>query len=325
MRPRVWVNMAPSLDGKIAQAHKTAPFAMSRHPADHERMRALRARADAVMIGAANLRADDPDLMPCPLRVVVTRSGHGIETTARVFGAALGGEVVVAHAATMPESKRRSLSTRATLLELGGMGVDISALLEWLARERSCRVVLSEGGGVLNAELLSARAVDELYVTIVPRILGGSTAPTMVSGDGFEPDEIPDARLSSCERIGDELFLRYEFSWPGQTDLSVSAEGRVPSSSMSRASVVSEPEIDAGSVVLRVVVENLAEADTGSVFVCRMRGFDDVAVEAFPEGHAPGLSGEDRAAAAEAVQRYALENRERLEAMFAQLARDSEP
>jgi hypothetical protein len=91
---------------------------------------------------------------------------------------------------------------------------------------------------------------------------------------------------------------------------------------MSRASVVSEPEVDAGSVVLRVVVENLAEADTGSVFVCRMRGFDDVAVEAFPEGVAPGLSGEDRALAAEAVKRYALENRERLEAMFAQLVRE---
>jgi hypothetical protein len=91
---------------------------------------------------------------------------------------------------------------------------------------------------------------------------------------------------------------------------------------MSRASVVSEPEVDAGSVVLRVVVENLAEADTGSVFVCRMRGFDDVAVEAFPEGHAPGLSGEDRAAAAEAVKLYALENRERLEALFAQLSRE---
>jgi riboflavin-specific deaminase-like protein len=210
--------MAPSLDGKIAQARKTAPFAMSRHPEDHRRMRTLRAGADAVMVGAANLRADDPDLMPCPLRVVITRSGEGLEVRARVFGAALGGEVVVAHAATMPEGKRQSLSTRATLVELGATNVDLAALLEWLLRERNCRVVLSEGGGILNAELFSVRAVDELYVTIVPRILGGVTAPTMVSGNGFEPDEIPDARLVSCERVGDELFLKYEFSWPEQNE-----------------------------------------------------------------------------------------------------------
>ena len=54
-----------------------------------------------------------------------------------------------------------------------------------------------------------------MYVTVVPRILGGATAPTMVSGEGFGPDAVPDARLASCERVGDELFLEYEFSWPG--------------------------------------------------------------------------------------------------------------
>jgi hypothetical protein len=37
----------------------------------------------------------------------------------------------------------------------------------------------------------------------------------MVDGTGFLPDEIPDPRLASVEQIGDELFLRYEVSWPG--------------------------------------------------------------------------------------------------------------
>jgi len=44
---------------------------------------------------------------------------------------------------------------------------------------------------------------------VVPRILGGKSAPTMVEGDGFEPDAIPDPHLSSVERVGDELFLVY--------------------------------------------------------------------------------------------------------------------
>jgi riboflavin-specific deaminase-like protein len=213
MRPRVLVNMAPSVDGKIAPARKRAPFTMSRHAEDPARMRELRARADAVVIGATNLRADDPDLVPSRLRVVVTRAGTQVEPGARMFDAALGGEAVVAHASTMPEHKRAALRPSATLAELGEAEVDPLRLLEWLARERGCRVVLCEGGGVLNARFFAARAVDELYVTVVPRILGGANAPTLVEGDGFEPDAIPDARLVSCDRVGDELFLVYAFDW----------------------------------------------------------------------------------------------------------------
>jgi 5-amino-6-(5-phosphoribosylamino)uracil reductase len=174
-------------------------------------MLSLRARADAVLIGATNLREDDPDLMPSKLRVVVTRAGDGIEPTAKMFDPALGGEAVVAHTAAMTQEKRGALGSRATLAELGDSDVDVLRLLEWLARDRRCEVVVCEGGGIVNARLFAARAVDELYVTVVPRILGGSRAPTMVEGEGFEPDAIPDARLASVERVEDELFLVYHF------------------------------------------------------------------------------------------------------------------
>jgi riboflavin-specific deaminase-like protein len=207
--------MAPSIDGKIAPARKTAPFVMSRHAEDHARMRSLRARADAVVTGATNLHADDPDLMPSRLRVVVTRSGARVAAGAKVFDAALGGEAVVAHASTMPEAARAALRPRATMVELGDTEVDPLRLLDWLGRERGCRVVLCEGGGILNAAFFAARAVDELHVTLVPRILGGADAPTLVEGYGFEPGAIPDARLLSCERVGDELFLVYAFDWTG--------------------------------------------------------------------------------------------------------------
>jgi riboflavin-specific deaminase-like protein len=186
---------------------------MSRHAEDGSRMRALRARADAVVIGAGNLRADDPDLAPSRVRVVVTRTGEGVRPTARMFAPELRGEAVVAHAASMPEIRRAALRDRATLVELGASRVDVQALLGWLARERGCRVVLCEGGGALNADLFAARAVDELYVTLVPRILGGASGPTLVDGAGFATDAIPDARLLACDRVGDELFLVYGFDW----------------------------------------------------------------------------------------------------------------
>jgi riboflavin-specific deaminase-like protein len=205
--------MAPSLDGKIAPVHRRGPFVMSRHEEDPLRMRRLRAGADAVIVGASNVRLDDPDLLPATLRVVVTRNGDGIEPSCKMFEPSSGGEAVVAHASTMPEERRAALRTRATLVELGGSYVPPLALLEWLARERGCRSVVCEGGGVLNASFLAARAVDEVHLTVVPRVLGGSRAPGVFAGDGFELDAFPDASLAQLERVGDELFLVYAFHW----------------------------------------------------------------------------------------------------------------
>jgi 5-amino-6-(5-phosphoribosylamino)uracil reductase len=188
-------------------------------------MRVLRAQADAILIGAENLRVDDPGLTldpeerdrrrgagrPLPARIVVTRRGEGIRTDAKIFDRATGGPSYIAHAAVMPAATRTVLSAVAELVQLGSDIVPIDALLAWMRDGVGAATVVCEGGGVLVADLFAARAVDELYLTVVPRILGGATAPTLVAGAGFGPDEIPDAKLVSLEREGDELYLRYEF------------------------------------------------------------------------------------------------------------------
>jgi riboflavin-specific deaminase-like protein len=228
-RPRVLINFATSLDGKINPAPGRRPpkFMMSRGREDFHRMVALRAQADAVMIGASNLRADDPDLAVPPderaarrargaaepLRIVVTSSGDGVLPAARMFDPARGGPSLVVHAATMPPATRERLRPVAELLEMGTSAVPVPELLGWLAG-RGVETLLCEGGGEIVAALFAARAVDEAYVTLVPRVLGGVRAPTMVGGAGFSPDEIPDPKLVALEQVGDELYLRYAFGWP---------------------------------------------------------------------------------------------------------------
>jgi riboflavin-specific deaminase-like protein len=201
---------------------------MSRQREDLRRMVALRGTADAILIGASNLRVDNPDLAipadahagrrargePEPLRVVVTSSADGITPEMKIFDPALGGPSVVVHTARMPAETRARLAPVAELVELGALAVAMNDLLGWLAG-RGVRTLLCEGGGDLCAQLFAAGAVDEIYLTLAPRILGGARAPSMVDGTGFLPDEIPDPRLASVEQIGDELFLRYEVSWPG--------------------------------------------------------------------------------------------------------------
>jgi 5-amino-6-(5-phosphoribosylamino)uracil reductase len=228
-RPRILVNFAVSLDGKTnpAPAKRMGPFAMSRGKEDWQRMRVLRQRADAILIGANNLRLDDPGLSlepderqhrraagrPLPARVVVTGRGIGIRPDAKMFDPGCGGASYVVHAATMPAAPRAALAPVATLVELGEAAVPAERLLGWLRRDLGAETVVCEGGGILVAQLLAARAVDELFLTLVPRVLGGASAPTLAAGPGFAADEIPDATLGSLERIGDELYLRYDFRW----------------------------------------------------------------------------------------------------------------
>jgi 5-amino-6-(5-phosphoribosylamino)uracil reductase len=226
-RPRILINFAVSLDGKInpAPGHRHGAFAMSRGKEDWRRMRVLRAEGDAILIGASNLRADDPGLtlapeererrrasgLPDPARIVVTTRGDGIRTDAKIFDRSIGGPAYVVHPAIMPAAARTALGSVAQLVELGSDVVPVDALLAWMRDGLGAATVVCEGGGVLVADLFAARAVDELYLTVVPRILGGVAAPTLVAGAGFEPDQIPDAKLASLERIGDEIYLRYEF------------------------------------------------------------------------------------------------------------------
>jgi len=228
-RPRVVANFATTLDGKIAPAAplRAGAVALSREPEDHARMRRLRATCDAVLIGAGNLRADDPDLgitrlegdrrlrlgLPEPLRVVLTRSGRGISPEQAVFAKDRGGPTVIVHTAAMPAAAREALAGHAELKSMEGDEVDIATLLAWLHDERGVRTLLCEGGGIVLAQLLRARAIDELFLTLVPRILGGESAPTLAEGPGFRLDELPYGQLIAQDRVGEELFLRYGFAW----------------------------------------------------------------------------------------------------------------
>ena len=230
-RPRVLLNMASSLDGKSAPApslRPPGPYVMSHGKVDHARMRELRAGADAVLAGAGNVRADDPDLSVTPterarrrsagerepLRVVVTRGGEGLPPTLKMFDPARGGPSIVVHSRPLSPATHAALSAVAEVVLLESLERDVGVLLEWLADVHGCRTVVAEGGGLLNATLFEARAVDELYLTMVPCILGGVTAPSAVNGAGFPPSFVPDATLLDVQREGDELLLRYRFEWP---------------------------------------------------------------------------------------------------------------
>ncbi|MEK7076856.1 MAG: dihydrofolate reductase family protein, partial [Patescibacteria group bacterium] len=76
---------------------------------------------------------------------------------------------------------------------------------------RGARHVLVEGGPTLFASFLEARLIDEVFLTLAPKIFGnrGGEALTMAEGFLFPPDEVSKWKLLSVRQEGDELFLRY--------------------------------------------------------------------------------------------------------------------
>ena len=140
-RPRILVNFAVSLDGKTnpAPGKRHGAFAMSRGKQDWLLMRELRARADAILIGATNLRVDDRAVavtrgararraagQPLPARVVVTSRGEGIRPDAKIFDRSIGGPAYVVHTANMSDAVRALLAPVATLVEMHATSVPMA-------------------------------------------------------------------------------------------------------------------------------------------------------------------------------------------------------
>jgi riboflavin biosynthesis pyrimidine reductase len=98
------------------------------------------------------------------------------------------------------------------VVTLGREGrVPIPALVELLAA-RGFKVVVSEAGPTVLGELIHAGAVDELFLTVAPRLAGRSAQamrPGLVSGIAFGSSQPPGGRLFGVMRSDDHLFLRY--------------------------------------------------------------------------------------------------------------------
>jgi len=77
-------------------------------------------------------------------------------------------------------------------------------------RKLGIQRVLLEGGGTLNWGMLSQKLVDQVSVSVSPRILGGEQAVTLVEGDGvLRIEDAIGLRLLGVKRYGDELVLNY--------------------------------------------------------------------------------------------------------------------
>ena len=194
-RPWVTLLMISSADGATAVAGRSGGLA---NEGDRAVFRAVRATADAVLVGASTTRAEGYRPLAPPRRLLVV-TGSGDIGPAELSAASTTTLVMPAAAA-------------APALPAGGAsvlraGTDMVDLADALGQLHAVAHVVCEGGPSLNGQLLAAGLVDEVCLTLAPVFAAGSS-PRLAHGD--RPADGAPWRLAHV--LADDqgyLFLRY--------------------------------------------------------------------------------------------------------------------
>lgn len=189
-RPHLTLKLASSLDGRIATHSGDSRWITGEDA--RARAHLLRARHDAVMVGAASARADDPALtcrLPgmagaSPVRVVIDGSARLPGTHALIAGAGDPPTWIVSTDALDGDGRHARYGEAGA--DVIAVAADesgrpqLAAALEALAARGITRV-LAEGGGRLAASLLRAGLVDRIEWFRAPGAIGGDGIPALAA------------------------------------------------------------------------------------------------------------------------------------------------
>src|SRR3954468_2227126 len=194
-RPLVGMNFVATVDGRATIAGRSGPIGSD---TDTEMLVGLRSRFEAVMIGAGTMRAERYGPMK-PLLVLV--SGRlDLPWDAPIFTEDAGEALIFTASETEPPE------TAATVEVVRHEGaVNLSEALRHLRQERGIRALLSDGGPHLHEQMQADGLVDDLFLTIAPKLSGGE-APRII--EGALPRVVGLEMAGLLEEHG-ELFARY--------------------------------------------------------------------------------------------------------------------
>jgi riboflavin-specific deaminase-like protein len=214
-RPYLGINMVSSLDGKATLDWRTKGLSTE---VDRRLFHHLRTQADAVMVGAGTAREERYGRITKTEELRQKRQNEGFvpDALAVIVSGRLDlppdlpilddpeQQIVIATGSDgeLPDVRAK--------VEYARVGDDLPRLMAYLHDRHGVRSVLCEGGPTLNSFLFAANLVDELFLTLNPKILSGASALTIVAGrelvDPLEP------RLISVAENGGELYTRWRFS-----------------------------------------------------------------------------------------------------------------
>jgi riboflavin-specific deaminase-like protein len=221
--PRVLLNMVSTVDGRATVAGRSGPIS---DRADRELFHGLRAAADAILVGAGTVRTEryariirderrrrlraERGLSDEPLACIVT-GRLALDTDVPLLADPQARVVIVTPSpASLPATAAHVEYVRA---EREGH-LDLAAALRELRSRFGVQLLLCEGGPHLSLALLAAGLLDELFISLSPRLAGGEAASgealRILAGPELErPLELGLLGVLECDS---QLFLRYALS-----------------------------------------------------------------------------------------------------------------
>lgn len=221
-RPYTLLSWAMSLDGYLDDAsdHRL----VLSNPADLDRVDAVRAGCDAILVGAATVRADDPRLVvrdparraarvaarrtPTPCKVTLTRHTN-LAPDAAFFTTGECPKLVYCPDPIVPELRARL----GGLAEVVGAGLDPE--VRWVAQDLAARGIarlLVEGGRHIHTQFLADGLADELHVVVAPFFVADDRAPRVVADGPLPWHAGARAILAEVRQVDDVALLRYRLS-----------------------------------------------------------------------------------------------------------------
>lgn len=218
-RPYVLLSCAMTVDGYIDDA--TDARLLLSNEADFDRVDAVRAGCDAILVGANTIRRDNPRLLvrsaarradrvarglpENPVKVTLTTSGD-LDPGGRFFATGEGATLVYAPGPVVTKLVDK-LGSAATVVDVGDPP-DLSAMLADLG-ERGVHRLVVEGGTTVNTQFLTSGLADELHLVVAPFLVGDAHAPRFVADGLFPQDSRHRMDLAQVRQIGDVVLLRY--------------------------------------------------------------------------------------------------------------------
>jgi riboflavin-specific deaminase-like protein len=206
MRPRIIFNSAMSLDGRVKYGEEGIDF-LSR--LDRYRVHELRGFVDAVMLDAESVLANNVELgiraapdKKEPYRILIDAKAE-VPPDAKVLTEPGKKMVVVSKDAPSRKVERLAAIEGVEVLTCGDYAVNLNELLDRLY-DTGIGAVLLEGAGGLVRRMFSEGYVDEVYIAIIPTIIGKGS-------DVFEKEFEKEVKLDldGILQYGDQVVLHY--------------------------------------------------------------------------------------------------------------------
>lgn len=212
--PFVTLKLAMTLDGRIADRTGASKWITGERA--RNLVQKMRRQADAVMVGAGTVCADNPSLLyrgkggDKLMRVIVDASGRTPGAATVLTDDAATRTIMVTSEATSPKilSAWQQHGAAVWTFKTDAEGnISLRKLLQRLGKAGYMHL-LCEGGGTLAGALHDAKLVDEYRLFYTPAILGDSSAISGFSGKGVQMKNLERLAIQSVKRVGDDLLVQ---------------------------------------------------------------------------------------------------------------------